>query len=381
MSILTKIAIIHPWLPRYRTAFFEELTKQLRAKQIELHVFYGETPPEWTARNDSATLAGTIQLRTRFFNIGGRTVSYKSTNRIDFDDYRLIIVEQAIRNLELYPLLLKASTRKKLLFWGHGRTYTMKKTNIEERAKSWITNRGSWFFAYTQTGAEAAIKGGFPSARVTAVRNTIDTAALLQDLDSLTDERKKGFRDEFGLTRGHTAIYLGGIDEAKRIPMLLETAKNISKDDSLFKLVIVGDGDLKDHIVEAAADESSIVYLGSLFGPDKALALAASDFMLVPGRVGLVAVDSLVSGRPIVTTRWPYHAPEFEYLQDNETCISTEDALDSYASGALKLINEPDLLLRLTNNCLQEAENYTIPAMSRRFASGVLGALNASPNE
>ena len=51
-----------------------------------------------------------------------------------------------------------------------------------------------------------------------------------------------------------------------------------------------------------------------VFGPQRDAILALADLQVLPGAVGLSAVDSLRSGVPLVTAEGVNHGPEFSYL-------------------------------------------------------------------
>ena len=59
-----------------------------------------------------------------------------------------------------------------------------------------------------------------------------------------------------------------------------------------------------------------VVLLGQVGTVDVARAGAVSRLLLNPGRVGLVAVDALALGLPVLTTGAARHAPEIEYLRE-----------------------------------------------------------------
>lgn len=370
------VAIIHPWMPQYRTEFFDQLIINMQNKEIELHVYYGQTPREWQERNDSAQPEFATELKTKFYNIRGRNISYKNLNRIyRSKPYDLIILEQAIRNLETYQLLIDRRTSKKIAFWGHGKTYTQKKNQYEENLKYWITNRGSWFFGYTHEGVTAMTDNGFPASQTTVVQNSIDTNTLAKLLGSVTELDKKNFRYEHGLKDGHTAIYMGGLDAAKRIDFLLKSAESIHQNDPNFKLIVAGNGSEANKVSKFADDNDWVIRLGAVFGHEKALALTVSDFMLNPGRVGLVAIDSLIAAVPIITTDWPYHAPEFSYIQHGETALVSADDVISFSNAANSLINDNKTMTRLKANCQREGKNYSTEVMVQRFSDGIAQAL------
>jgi len=97
----------------------------------------------------------------------------------------------------------------------------------------------------------------------------------------------------------------------------------------------------------------------------------------MPGRVGLVAVDSFALGTPIVTTRWPYHAPEFGYLEDGVNARISDDHVADFARVLEELLKSPEQLARLKEGCEAALPQYTLEGMVDKFAKGILAALRA----
>lgn len=373
-----RVAIIHPWMPHYRKAFFERLIEALRRDGVVVDVFFGDVPREWVERNDAILPEGMTKLDTRFFPLFGRNLSVKSLRELrSRGPYDLVIVEQAIRNIETYRLLMPNRIARAIAFWGHGRTYTLEKGPFEERFKQFLTRRGSWFFGYTNGGVDSVVSNGFARDRTTVVNNSIDTASLKSDLAGVEPGDLKTFCEELGLT-DDTFLYMGGIDEAKRIPFLLDACRKIYRERRSFRIVLVGDGDMSPLIREIGHSEPWLKYVGPQFGAEKALAIRAAKALLIPGRVGLIAVDSLVSGCPIVTTRWPFHAPEFEYLEDGVTAVVADDSVNAYVREVVKLIDNPGWLRSLSENCVRGAESFSAESMAANFAEGIRTSLQVS---
>ena len=80
-------------------------------------------------------------------------------------------------------------------------------------------------------------------------------------------------------------------------------------------------------------------------------------------------------GLPIVTTRWPYHAPEFDYLTDNHNARVTDDDVGAFSLVVQSLLQDKSAVDRLRSNCLAEAEQYDMPSLVTRFSSGIQAAL------
>jgi glycosyltransferase involved in cell wall biosynthesis len=233
-----------------------------------------------------------------------------------------------------------------------------------------------WFFAYTASGAQQVALGGFPVARVTTVQNAIDTRALRQSIAETSEEARHDFARAKGLTT-HTAIYLGALDTSKRIDFLLEAAMQAHQRDPEFRLLIVGDGALRDRVQQFEAEFSWAHYLGALRGGGRALPMSVSKVLLMPGRVGLAIVDAFAAGLPTITTDWPLHAPEFEYLKNGSNGLVIQDNARSYGDAVAKLLGDPARLSRLSAQCRQDSHQYSLENMVDNFATGILEALEA----
>jgi glycosyltransferase involved in cell wall biosynthesis len=176
---------------------------------------------------------------------------------------------------------------------------------------------------------------------------------------------------------GRTALYLGGLDAPKRIPFLLDTARRIAQELPDFRLLVAGDGPERT-LVETAAScpGSAVIAVGRAVGRNAALLGAVSDIMLMPGRVGLCAVDSFALRTPIVTTAWPWHAPEFEYLTDGGNAVVAPDDPGAYSAAAVALLRDHGRLAALADACSREASVYTVENMAARFGDGLLRMLS-----
>ncbi|MDQ1181975.1 glycosyltransferase involved in cell wall biosynthesis [Rhodococcus sp. SORGH_AS 301] len=294
---------------------------------------------------------------------------------MDREPYDLIILEQAIRNLETFLLVAHPKTRHKIAFWGHGKNYTVARSGIEEKLKATLTNTGVWFFGYTQGGVDATVSSGYPGGQTTAVYNATDTSELRSQMASITEDELRQSGESLGLN-GPTALYIGGLDEAKRIPFLLSAARMMHEKIPNFSLIIAGAGSSQSTVEDSADKFAYIKYVGNTFGREKAKLFQIADILMVPGRVGLVAVESAAAGVPIVTTKWPLHAPEFEYLTPQMDCLVSEDDVESYARTASDLLGDKQALSNLQDNCAELGKGLTIERMVEQFAHGVLSAVH-----
>jgi GT2 family glycosyltransferase/glycosyltransferase involved in cell wall biosynthesis len=370
----TKLLVIHPWVAAYRVPFYDRLEKVLAQHDIQLMVTRNCAPPSMAGRADMSGGPWARNIPTSWLTFGGREIASRRIGSImrEFQP-DLVVVEQALHNRETYLLLLRHSAgRYGMATWGHGRSYSSEQSASVAALKNWLTRRGDWFFAYTQGGADQVVQHGFPRARVSVLNNTIDTERLRADLDVVEPDELDEFRRAQGLTPGRTALFLGGVDEKKGIGFLLESAKLVRGMMPGFVLLIAGSGDSVPMVRAAQADGVPVRLLGRTDGLAKALALSAADVLAIPEQVGLVAVDALVSGRPIITTDHPMHGPEFDYLVPGETTIVTTHVFADYAHALVSALSAPDRLADMQAAARRASYQYTLDGMVESFVEGVL---------
>lgn len=369
-----RVAIVQPSIPQYTVPFLKRLIAAAEAEGIRVDVFRGETPSAIRARGDAGDAPFVRPLRTREWTIRGRAFFYKSPATVRNGGYDLVILEHAIRNIESYELLARLG-RRHIAFWGHGRTYTKDVSPLQEAVKHWLTQRATWFFGYTERGVDAVVEHGFPRDRTTVLNNTIDTVALRADLAAISDTEIAEFSRRHDL-RGSTAIYLGGLDTYKRIPFLLDSAAIAHEKCSDFRLLIAGNGSDRPMVEKFVRENSWATFLGGVGGREKARALKAAQAVSIPGAIGLVALDSLVAGTPIVTTDYPHHGPEFDYLAGGTTAVVTPNDEHSYADGLVAFLADRPRQHEMSSRCQSEARMYTLDNVVSSFITGIKSALD-----
>jgi glycosyltransferase involved in cell wall biosynthesis len=367
------VVILQEYVPQYRIPFFERLIALGAANSIQIEVAAGQPNDKQMKRQDSVVADFISPIRQREFCLGKRRIVIRETRPV-IQSADLIIMEQARRNLDAYRLLLWPWRSQKVSLWGHGKDFVLSPSWFSRTLLTRITNAADWFFAYTEGSRAAVVEDGFPAAQTTVVRNSIDTRELQEQLLEISNEEIAEFRRRYQLTSS-TAVFIGGLDESKRLPFLFKAGRHAYAKDADFRLVVIGSGPQKDYVERLANEEPWLRYLGPQFGKEKALAIASSEVISMPGRVGLIAVDSFAAARPIVTTTWPWHGPEFEYLVDGRTCLVTTDNEETYADALVALLQDRGRLAAMQESCRDSRAEYSIDAMVSRFFKGIQMAL------
>jgi L-malate glycosyltransferase len=372
---MKKVVIITRLLPQYRIDFINRLKTELAQNGVELSYIYGKSKNEDALKKDEIDLEWGTYVKNNVWNVGGVELIWQPCLS-HLADKDLIIVEQANRNLINYVLIFqKLVKNKKFAYWGHGRNMQVKEHNWRNKFKTLFLRQCDWWFAYTQGVKKSLINASYPADKITCVQNAIDTAALRKEYEGIKEEDLIRLKRELGITSENTVIYCGGIYKEKRIAFLLEACDKIRKKVKDLHVIIIGSG-VDSHLVEKAAQSRPwIHYLGPKFGLERARYFKISTLTLMPGLVGLGILDTFAMETPIITTDYPYHSPEIEYLHNGENGIMVKNNLDDYVRAVVETLNDPLQRIRLSAGCYESSLTYTVEQMVKNFSSGVLQAL------
>ncbi len=296
-------------------------------------------------------------------------------------DSQLVIVPQQLRHLSSIAIQFsRFSSSRKHAFWGHGKNMSDELLSLPARNfKRWMSVRVDWWFAYN-CQACAAVRGlGYPEARTTNVMNAIDTRALVEERRGLDGEKLEALRQDLGIRSRNVAVYTGGLHPLKRIDFLLESAVLIRERVPDFHLIIIGHGTSEEIVANAAQNHPWIHFAGAKHGLQKVPYWAISKVLLMPGGVGLVALDAIALGVPMITTENTLHGPEISYLRNNENglMVAPGDCQTTYADAVVRILRDEEELARLRQGCLEDSLKYSMEDMVERFTNGVQAALAA----
>jgi L-malate glycosyltransferase len=369
-----KVLFAQRRLPHYRLPLIE-LTRELLAKHgIDFDFVYGEPSQAERSKADEGHLPWAQRMAGTHYAFGDKLVWQPFAT----GGYDLVIVTQENRLL-FNHWLCRSGRPFRLAFFGHGANLAAKDSqSVLERFKRWTTRRADWWFAYTELSRNLVTQGaGFDAERVTVLNNASDTRALKADLNAITPTALQQCQQTWGLTPGFTGLFLSSIYPGKALPLLLQAVRAVHAAYPAFRLLVVGEGPSRAALQASAANQSYVHWLGAKHGADKALVMAASDFLLLPSFVGLSVVDGFAAGLPLLTTSAPGHGPEIAYLHPGRNGQQTEPEPQAYAQAICALLAAPDTMARWKTQALQDGQVLTMQAMAHNFAQGVLLALAA----
>lgn len=368
------VVIVQPYVPTYRVEFFSRLIRVLNENGIDCVVAAGQPKSEQLQRGDVATEEWMRSFKQKSISCFGRTVGLGGA-RETWAHADVVIIGHLGSSLDTYLALWDAIRGKiKVGLWGHIKSYVNKGVPIDIALEKWQLRRADHVFAYVPSGRRYAISNGVQPQNVTTVMNTVDTTRLVESRDAISKYTVTSFAEKHRLVEGRVLGYLGGLDASKRIDFLVSTLDHLWVTDPDIKILIGGRGAQSELLNEAVLREQ-VVMMGFVGPEEQALLGKLSEALLMPGRVGLVAVDALVLGIPVLTTNWPYHAPEIEYLTEGHSKFTSANDPAAYAELIRRVLSGSGV--DTADPSTYEDGPPLIEDMVKNFAQGVVQLVQA----
>lgn len=319
-----RVAITQPYVPEYRVPLFSRVVEQLRSEGVEARVFFGgsrRTLDEYRARGDWADVPWATQVPVTSVPVPG--TSHRVMRRRlprGWQDALLVTEMQAANG----DALVAALRRRPFVTVGHGATYTAHENPLGMRIETWLNRRAAHVLTYMDAGRDEVLRRtGRHESVVTAFHNTIDTGRLRESMSGVTGTDLQEFRSRTGIpSDARVALVLATLTPDKRPDLIAEAAAQVMAQDPRAWLLVAGGGPGVSDLGGVAEQSGRVVFLGHVGPGEIATAARASSLLVNPGRIGLLAVDALTLGLPVLTTTVARHAPEAGYLVEGRDVVT-----------------------------------------------------------
>jgi len=374
------VAIVHKFIPDYRVPFYSELLSRCAAADIDLSIIHGDGDSADRTKGYLRYPPFGRLIPNRLLQLGSVQLVWQAA----FEAVRgkdLVIAPQLNKFLVNYLFLARQAARlQKFAFWGQGRNPHARNPNTaSEAVKRRLLRLPHWWFAYTEGTAGYLREAGFPADRITVVQNAIDTSALTKVARETTARDLGEIREGLNTRSENICLYVGAMYREKRLEFLMAACDRVKRRVDDFHMVFVGTGPDEEMIRGYCAERRWTTCHGRASEEEKIRYGLLAKLMLMPGSVGLVVLDSLALGLPLVTTDVQLHGPEIEYLQDGVSgaIVSPGDDVQAYADRVAALLERPAERAEMAERCRDVGRSFTIEDMAERFFSGITGALDA----
>jgi glycosyltransferase involved in cell wall biosynthesis len=373
MSKSNVVAFVQPFVPSYRKGLFDAIAGRLAQEGLRLEVWHDQPKGIVASRGNAISGTWSVAIRQHRLSVRRRNVTYRSIVRRS-RAVRAVVAGLASSNLETY--LLAADPSVTLMLWGHGKNFTAGNNSLDARLEKWLSARATHIFTYTERGADHVASTGVPRSKISTVLNSTDTRALKEAKSALSILEIESLRVEHDVVDSQVALFVGAFDEPKRLPFLFEAADIVARSNPRFVLLLAGAGPLDDYVASEAASRPYARVIGRLSLTELGHLSNIVDVLVMPGRVGLVAVDALALGLPLATTIYPFHAPEADYLTP-DTAIWTKNSPEAYADGLIEALSDPTVLNNLRASAGLAGERFSVEQSADIFVRGLLKGMGS----
>jgi glycosyltransferase involved in cell wall biosynthesis len=339
-----KVGIIQDYVPSYRAKFFELLRGRLLEEGVDLRILAHLPYGAQRARGDSVGLDFVDDFPQWHAQVGKRSFVLPQRLR-EFHNFDSLIGSLRGSSFSTHAMIAHCLWNKKSFgLWGHVRNYVNPDNFLDLLIEKRQMGLATSVFAYTDSGKDFGLKQGIDSDKIFVLNNTFDLSELNYEIGKVTTHNLTEMINRYNLVPGKTVLYMGGLDSSKRIDFLASALNQIWLTDPKVRLLVVGDGRDK-YLLDSASLRGQVHFLDNSNQQSKAVASRVAKLILMPGRIGLVAVDSIALGIPIVTTNFAFHAPEFDYLVEGKSKFTSKfDSPLSFSELVLRLLDLEDPL-------------------------------------
>lgn len=157
-------------------------------------------------------------------------------------------------------------------------------------------------------------------------------------------------------------LFVGRFADQKNIPLLIQSFKLvIERNHQDIELHIVGDGEEKNKIIALIKSENlvkKVILHGELRGKKLYKTYSNSDIFILTSKYesfGLVLIEAMASGLPIIASNIPAVG---NIIENGKTGLLVKTTPEDFAEAIEKLLNNPKLREKLSENVLEDVKKY-----------------------
>lgn len=177
--------------------------------------------------------------------------------------------------------------------------------------------------------------------------------------------------DRFTGKRKNEIVTVGRLTEQKNHYLLIDSFKEVSKDFPNFKLKIIGDGNLKDSLINYSKKcglEDKIIFRGNIENvkdeiyKSKVFVLS-SDYEGMPNAL----MEAMALGIPCISTNCPIGGPKF-LIEDNINGILVDvNDKDEMVKAIKKILINDELLNKISKNSNDNMKKYNSKLITNKW--------------
>lgn len=350
-----KVVIVYNYIAHYRIPIFNLLSKQT---DIEFNI--------WAGVNSEIDIKKADPNLSNIENTEGGLNWYIIKN---FWIFKLFLLQLDVLKPSFYKkfdtviylgnmyyittwfsAIMARMMGKKVVFWTHG--FIRQENNFQGFIRSIFYKIPNEILVYGQRAKDILISKGFDESRINLIYNSLDFDYQLR----IRNNHKNKILKKSVKKRIPTVGFIGRLTKQKKIEILLKTLHELD-DNNKFNLLIIGDGEEKEHI-ESLTNKLMLTNYVSFYGAsydekENCRLIKSMDVLVSPGEVGLTAIHAMTYGTPVIThNNYSKQMPEFEVIVPGLTgdFFDFKDPINSLKEIIKKWYIKTDLV---EENCIK----------------------------
>ncbi|MFO7669619.1 MAG: glycosyltransferase [Bacteroidales bacterium] len=381
---MKKIALITPMLQPYRISFYEKLFNM--GEDYQWKIFHGVSQKEDGRPNyDKETNFDQEGFRETIYRPGPFKIVYNKGLFTSIKEFNpdLLILQGITGDISNRRAISWAKREgKRIIVWTCGWEPGLAKgmlLSFKNLLVSAFFKKGDLHLTYSTTASDYVESMGVDPQNIITAYNGIEIDHLIAEENKVLAEARKIIQ-ELELNQHTTFIYVGGLIPEKRVDLLLNAFKALRQKKYKIKLIIIGDGPLREDIQQMMEDinDPNIIYLGRIIeGVDPYF--AASDCYVLPGVGGLGLNQAMFWKKTCIVSE--ADGTENDLVIESETGFRfSKDDLQSLTEAMERRINtSPAEIRKMSAKCREIIETKSnVNAMVKVFSESVIKLLSQS---
>ena len=377
-----KVAISQRIVPHYRVPVFKELAFR---ENIDLTLYYGGGFEKGSQVNaQEITGFNAKKLFTIMLNYNGVYGSSQLrvwhpflTLHLLFGNFDVIIVEPSTNFYNnIFTFIYCKIFGKKFIWHESGsipKEQRPKFRRMIDPILSIFIKGANAFITYTSY-ADESLKRDFniDSKKIFRAQNTIDTSNIDKEIEIFLPEVNSK-KKELELLGFKVALYIGGIEQRKKIENLIKAITHLNNSGIPSKALIVGDGPDKDGLLSklTAEDKVNTLFAGKHV-KDATLYVLLSDVVVLPSSGGLSVMTAFACKKPFVGSEEIEHGGIKDYVTNGVNGFLVKENDVKELQEKLKEIFINDYLYKkMSSMAYKSSKKITIPNMVNGFENAI----------
>ncbi len=294
-----RVVFIIDRVMHYQLDTIRQLEIRLRQRGIEMHLISGRNSKQESGRTAVAekVLPSETKYQLRDCKVGSFVfrLALGYLKRIRQLQPAVVVCSAHPGNLGNWLLLaLKNRWNYRLLAWQCGYEYN------PGRIKRWLLKhfvpRFDLHLAYHGNARRYALENGARDEQVTVIHNTINEGRFV--VTDKTEARRNLLLKHPEIGERRIVLYVGAVLEEKKLERLLETMRQLGRQDVV--LMIVGDGPHLPLLRSAAEGRNDVIFAGQVI-EGVGIYFDAAEMYVLPGTGGLGINESMAHSLPIIS--------------------------------------------------------------------------------